>query len=214
MSLFLDSFATGIVYGVVHAAAGIVKSASTTSTIDCSAYPHAFDTKDRTHIHRPPNQNLADCSSQPCPHASANSISTEESLSDKTLIIPITATTPSPVTLPPAMSTPTPVDANRLMTQLIEQVAQLTANLQKATAKSSMNKLELFKGTSSAEARRFVAQFQSWALEQSDLTGNEPKLIKAALGFFSGNAADWATPYLLQFSENKQPFNGRWEDFV
>ncbi|KAJ3732497.1 hypothetical protein DFJ43DRAFT_1154545 [Lentinula guzmanii] len=59
------------------------------------------------------------------------------------------------------MSNPTPVDANQLMTQLIEQVAQLTANLQKATARSSMNKPELFKGTNSAEAHCFIAQIQS-----------------------------------------------------
>ncbi|KAJ3991730.1 hypothetical protein F5050DRAFT_1812213 [Lentinula boryana] len=111
---------------------------------------------------------------------SANSISTEESFTDGTLIIPITATTPIPITPSLTMSNPTPVDANQLMTQLIEQVAQLTANLQKATARSSMNKPELFKGTSSAEARCFIAQIQSWAMEQTDLNNKEEKLIKAA----------------------------------
>ncbi|KAJ4475512.1 hypothetical protein J3R30DRAFT_3500024 [Lentinula aciculospora] len=98
------------------------------------------------------------------------------------------------------MSTPE-VNTNQLMAQLIEQVAQLTANLHKASAKSSMNKPELFKGSSSAEARRFIAQYQSWAMEQPDLSNNEGKLIKAALGFFSGKAADWATPYLLDVTK-------------
>ncbi|KAJ4467084.1 hypothetical protein J3R30DRAFT_3580744 [Lentinula aciculospora] len=58
--------------------------------------------------------------------------------------------------------------------------------------------------------------------EQPDLNDNEGKLIKAALRFFSGKAANWATPYLwggslhdnlLEFSHHQELFNGRWEDF-
>ncbi|KAJ4474954.1 hypothetical protein J3R30DRAFT_3776711 [Lentinula aciculospora] len=166
-------------------------SASTTSTdttapspptqaIDCSTYLHTFDTKDQTHIHSKNSNSWANCSSQPCPNIIANSISKEENLSDSTVITLILTPTP------PAMSNPE-INTNQLLAQLIKQVTQLTANFHKASAKSSMNKPELFKGSSSAEACHFIAQYQSWAMEQPDLNNNEGKLIKAALGFFSGN---------------------------
>ncbi|KAJ4482172.1 hypothetical protein J3R30DRAFT_3699529 [Lentinula aciculospora] len=172
---------SGVNKGVAAMEGGELGSASTTSTdtsapslpaqaIDCSAYPHAFDTKDQTHIHRSKSSSWADCSSQPCPNAAANSISEEENLSDGTVITPILIPTP---TAPPSIMSTSEVNTNQLMAQLIEQVTQLTANLHRAAAKSSMNKPELFKGSSSAEARRFIAQYQSWAVEQPDLKDNE-----------------------------------------
>ena len=103
------------------------------------------------------------------------------------------------------------------MQNLIQQVAALTTSLQtniSVTTKSSMVKPDPFKGQSSAEARRFIAHFESWASEQSDLKGDEAKAIKAALGFLSGGAADWATPYLSAFNAKQVPFNGKWVDFL
>ena len=35
-----------------------------------------------------------------------------------------------------------------------------------------------------------------------------------ALGFFSGTAGDWATPYLDSFNRGTNPFNGAWNSFV
>ncbi|GAW03132.1 gag protein [Lentinula edodes] len=71
---------------------------------------------------------------------------------------------------------------------------------ERSSSKSSMNKPEVFKGKDSAEARRFMAQFQNWASEQPDLTKSQAKLIKSALGFFTESAGDWATPHLLHFN--------------
>jgi hypothetical protein len=103
----------------------------------------------------------------------------------------------------------------QLVHSLAQQVANLTASLQsKNSAKTSMTKPEVFKGQDSTEARRFLAHFISWAWEQPDLNGNEPRCIKAALGLFSGTAANWATPYIIAFNANNIPFNGKWDDFV
>ena len=104
------------------------------------------------------------------------------------------------------------------MHALTKQVADLTAALQAnspaSTVKSSMNKLDPFEGQSSAEARRFLAQFISWAAEQPDLKNHEQKTIKAALGFLTKKAANWATAYLTDFNEGRVPFNGLWTEFV
>ncbi|GAW10591.1 gag protein [Lentinula edodes] len=77
-----------------------------------------------------------------------------------------------------------------------------------------MNKPEVFKRKDSAEARRFLAQFQNWASEQPDLTKSQAKLIKSALGFFTESAGDWATPHLLHFSAENPPFGGNWDTFL
>jgi hypothetical protein len=110
----------------------------------------------------------------------------------------------------------------QLVHALAQQVANLTAAIQAnppaatapAAPKSSMNKPDLFKGQSSTEARRFLAQFVAWASEQPDLKNQQLKWIKAALGYISGKAADWATPYLTQLNDGKAPFNGEWGVFV
>ena len=112
------------------------------------------------------------------------------------------------------MSTP-PATTEQLVHALVQQVATLTASLQNnASSCSSMNKPDPFKGQSSIEAQRFLAHFSSWAMEQPDLKNNEAKCIKAALGFFSGTAGDWATPYLDSFNRGTNPFNGTWNNFV
>ena len=51
-------------------------------------------------------------------------------------------------------------------------------------------------------------------MEQPDLKNNEAKSIKAALGFFSRTAGDWATPYLDSFNRGTNPFGGAWNNFV
>ncbi|KAF5344648.1 hypothetical protein D9757_015037 [Collybiopsis confluens] len=98
---------------------------------------------------------------------------------------------------------------------LAEQVANLTAAVSgRAAAKSSMNKPDLFKGQSSTEARRFLAQFLAWASEQPDLKNDQGKTIKSALGFLTDKAADWATPYLNEYNSGRVPFGGLWQSFV
>ncbi|KAF5351407.1 hypothetical protein D9757_014519 [Collybiopsis confluens] len=77
-----------------------------------------------------------------------------------------------------------------------------------------MNKPDLFKGQSSTEARRFLAQFLAWASEQPDLKNNHGKTIKSALGFLTDKAADWATPYLNEYNNGRVPFAGLWPNFV
>ncbi|KIK50232.1 hypothetical protein GYMLUDRAFT_51336, partial [Collybiopsis luxurians FD-317 M1] len=147
-----------------------------------------------------------------------------------TLTAPPASTTvtacPSPASLPapPLLtSSPSPIPSmsqqslDQLMHSLIQQVAALITSLQiniTVTTKSSMVKPDPFKGQSSAEACRFIAHFESWASEQSDLKGNEAKAIKAALGFLSGRAADWATPYLSAFNAKQILFNGKWVEFL
>jgi hypothetical protein len=115
-----------------------------------------------------------------------------------------------------------PLTTEELVHALAQQVANLTAAIQAnppvAAAphapKSSMNKPDLFKGQSSTEARRFIAQFVAWASEQPDLKNQVLKWIKAALGFISGKAADWATPYLVDINEGRVPFGSDWGVFV
>ena len=112
------------------------------------------------------------------------------------------------------MSTP-PATTEQLVHILAQQVAALTASLQNnASSHSSMNKPDPFKGQSSIEARQFLAHFTSWAMEQPDLKNNKAKSIKAALGFFSGTAGDWATPYLDSFNQGTNPFGGAWNNFI
>lgn len=111
-----------------------------------------------------------------------------------------------------------PMTTEQLVHALAQQVASLTAALQarppSTATKSSLNKPDLFEGQNSAEARRFLAQFISWAAEQPDLKNEEQKTIKAALGFLTKKAANWATTYLTDFNEGRVPFNGQWADFV
>ncbi|KIK54295.1 hypothetical protein GYMLUDRAFT_48851 [Collybiopsis luxurians FD-317 M1] len=124
---------------------------------------------------------------------------------------PLPTSSPSPI---PSMSQQS---LDQLMHSLIQQIATLTTSLQTnitITTKSSMVKPDPFKGQSSAEAHCFIAHFESWASEQSDLKGDEAKAIKAALGFLSGGAADWATPYLSAFNAKQVPFNGKWVEFL
>ena len=112
------------------------------------------------------------------------------------------------------MSTP-PATTEQLVHALIQQVAALTASLQNSSpSHSSMNKPDPFKGQSSIEAQQFLAHFTSWATEQPDLKNDEARCIKVALGFFSGTAGDWATPYLDSFNRGTNPFNGAWNSFV
>ena len=82
------------------------------------------------------------------------------------------------------------------------------------TIKSSLNKPDLFEGQNSVEARRFLAQFIAWSSEQSDLKNDTEKTIKAALGFMTKKAANWATAYLTEFNAGNVPFNGDWDEFV
>ncbi|KAF5390510.1 hypothetical protein D9757_005205 [Collybiopsis confluens] len=110
---------------------------------------------------------------------------------------------------------PPPMTTEQIIHALAEQVANLTAAVSgRAAAKSSMNKPDLFKGQSSTEARRFLAQFLAWASEQPDLKNNHGKTIKSALGFLTDNAADWATPYLNEYNNGRVPFAGLWPNFV
>ncbi|KIK53492.1 hypothetical protein GYMLUDRAFT_49281, partial [Collybiopsis luxurians FD-317 M1] len=220
--------------------------------IDCSSYPHAFDTKAQSHIHQLPD-GWNDCDQQPCLHALENSITEATQLRDGTPAVPIARSITAPRTLtappvplaltaPPALTTvtahplpasspapplptssPSPIPSmsqqslDQLMHSLIQQVAALTNSLQTnitITTKSSMVKPDPFKGQSSAEARCFIAHFESWASEQSDLKNDDAKAIKAALGFLSGGAADWATPYLSAFNAKQVLFNGKWVEFL
>ncbi|KAF5363013.1 hypothetical protein D9757_013368 [Collybiopsis confluens] len=110
---------------------------------------------------------------------------------------------------------PPPMTTEQIIHALAEQVANLTAAVSgRAAAKSSMNKPDLFKGQSSTEARRFLAQFLAWASEQPDLKNNHSKTIKSALGFLTDKAADWATPYLNEYNNGRVPFAGLWPNFV
>ncbi|KAF5367205.1 hypothetical protein D9757_012230 [Collybiopsis confluens] len=110
---------------------------------------------------------------------------------------------------------PPPMTTEQIIHALAEQVANLTAAVSgRAAAKSSMNKPDLFKGQSSTEARRFLAQFLAWASEQPDLKNNHGKTIKSALGFLTDKAADWATPYLNEYNNGRVPFSGHWPNFV
>ncbi|KIK66496.1 hypothetical protein GYMLUDRAFT_239435 [Collybiopsis luxurians FD-317 M1] len=192
--------------------------------IDCSSYLHSFDTKARSHIHKLPDATQLRDSTPAIPIT-------------RSVTVPCTLTAP-PVSLaltaPPASTTvtarpspaPSPPPPNpsmsqqsldQLMHSLIQQVAALTTSLQSnisVTTKSSMVKPDPFKGQSSAEARRFIAHFESWASEQSDLKGDEAKAIKAALGFLSGGAVDWATPYLSAFNAKQVLFNRKWVEFL
>ncbi|KIK60371.1 hypothetical protein GYMLUDRAFT_43670, partial [Collybiopsis luxurians FD-317 M1] len=133
---------------------------------------------------------------------------------------PLPASSPAP---PLLTSSPSPIPSmsqqnlDQLMHSLIQQVAALTNSLQTnitVTTKSSMVKPDPFKGQSSAEAHRFIAHFESWASEQADLKNDDAKAIKAALGFLSGGAVDWATPYLSAFNAKQVPFNGKWVEFL
>ena len=117
----------------------------------------------------------------------------------------------------------TPLTTEQLVHALAQQVANLTAVLQAhpvtaatvtAPPKSSLNKPDPFEGQNSAEARRFLAQFITWAGEQPDLKGEEQRTIKAALGFLTKKAANWATAYLTDFNEGRVPFNGKWSEFL
>ncbi|KAF5339713.1 hypothetical protein D9757_015455 [Collybiopsis confluens] len=179
----------------------------------------------------------------PCPNASANQTVPEVIQLEGFQILPIAADLPPPAQPTPIPSPtkpdnplfsdepidldnmpvqpgsssapPPPMTTEQIIHALAEQVANLTAAVSgRAAAKSSMNKPDLFKGQSSTEARRFLAQFLAWASEQPDLKNNHGKTIKSALGFLTDKAADWATPYLNEYNNGRVPFAGLWPNFV
>ena len=51
-------------------------------------------------------------------------------------------------------------------------------------------------------------------MEQPDLTSSKVKMIKIVLGFLTGTAGSWATPYLQQLNIGQNVFNGRWAEFA
>ncbi|KIK61016.1 hypothetical protein GYMLUDRAFT_243707 [Collybiopsis luxurians FD-317 M1] len=212
--------------------------------IGCSSYLHAFDIKAQSHIHKlPDGWNNCDQQPCPHAFKNSITQATQLRDGTPAVPITRSVTAPCTLTAPPvplaltappasttvtacpspALSPPSPSPSmsqqslDQLMQSLIQQVAALTTSLQSnisITTKSSMVKPDPFKGQSSAEACRFMAHFESWASEQSDLKGNKAKAIKAALGFLSGGAADWATSYLSAFNAKQVLFNGKWVEFL
>ncbi|KAF5388563.1 hypothetical protein D9757_004590 [Collybiopsis confluens] len=217
---------------------------TSTPEFDCSNCPHGFDSRDQALAHfRETENSWFDCDHQPCPNASANQTVPEVIQLEGFQILPIAADLPPPAQPTPIPSPtkpdnplfsdepidldnmpaqpgsssapPPPMTTEQIIHALAEQVANLTAAVSgRAAAKSSMNKPDLFKGQSSTEARRFLAQFLAWASEQPDLKNNHGKTIKSALGFLTDKAADWATPYLNEYNNGRVPFAGLWPNFV
>ncbi|KAF5346550.1 hypothetical protein D9757_014188 [Collybiopsis confluens] len=216
------------------------QTAAITSTpeFDCSECLHGFDSRDHALVHfRETENRWIDCSRQPCPNASTDRTAPEVLRLGNFRVFPIGVdkpppSQPKPTPAPTKLDDPLftykpidldepipldkPIDLDDMPAQPgIEQVANLTAAVSgRAAAKSSMNKPDLFKGQSSTEARRFLAQFLAWASEQPDLKNNHSKTIKSALGFLTDKAADWATPYLNEYNNGRVPFAGLWPNFV
>ncbi|KIK58487.1 hypothetical protein GYMLUDRAFT_45328 [Collybiopsis luxurians FD-317 M1] len=191
--------------------------------VDCSSYLHAFDTQARSHIHQLPDS-WNDCDQQPCPHTLENSITEATQLRDGTPAVPIARSITAPHTLtappvplaltaPPASTTVTacPSPASSPAPPLLTSSPSPIPSMSQQSLDQLMHSLIQ---QSSAEARRFIAHFESWASEQADLKNDDARAIKAALGFLSGGAADWATPYLSAFNAKQVPFNGKWVEFL
>lgn len=102
------------------------------------------------------------------------------------------------------------------VTALITALTALTAAQQSNNNNSgsaSFSKPEAFKGTSSADARRFLAHFESWAAEKADLQSDEPKKIKAALHLCTGGEAGiWSAPKLTLINAGTPPWT-TWSAF-
>ncbi|KAF5382376.1 hypothetical protein D9757_009802 [Collybiopsis confluens] len=206
--------------------------------------PTVLNSRDQALAHfRGTENSWFDCDHQPFPNASANQTVPEVIQLEGFQILPIAADLPPPAQPTPIPSPtkpdnplfsdepidldnmpaqpgsssapPPPMTTEQIIHALAEQVANLTATVSgRAAAKSSMNKPDLFKGQSSTEARRFLAQFLAWASEQPDLKNNHGKTIKSALGFLTDKEADWATPYLNKYNNGRVPFTGLWPNFV
>lgn len=91
------------------------------------------------------------------------------------------------------------------------------SNAQTTSSSSSFTKPESYKGKSADDARRFLAQFKSWASEKAELQNDEIKRIKAALQLCADDAGVWATRFLDRLNNpvsanNPAPFSG-WNDF-
>ena len=192
---------------------------------NCRPLTHGFDTSDSTFAHiRISSEGVENwfiCDSQPCPNASElNSILRPIEIfgGQGHFYLPLDheSVPKRQPSAPPAMTTP--MTTEQLVHALATQVRALTTALQGTPTttppKSSMNKPDLFEGQNSTEARRFLAQFMAWASEQPDLKNDEQKSIKAALGYLTKKAANWAVPYLSEFNMGGVPFNGKWDEFV
>jgi hypothetical protein len=116
------------------------------------------------------------------------------------------------------MANQQPVDLTNLVTQLTTLITLMGNNTQAINQNqntTSFSKPEPFKGKSSADARRFLAHFDSWAAERNDLTGanNVNKRIKAALQLCSEDAGQWASTHLDSITRGTNPF-ADWDAFL
>lgn len=106
-------------------------------------------------------------------------------------------------------------DIQQLVASLASLVTALgtTSGQAAPSSTSSFTKPEAFKGSSTTEARNFLAGFESWASERTDLRGDVQKKIKAALQLCSSIGATWAASYLAKINSGETPFL-TWADFV
>lgn len=157
-------------------------------------------------------------------------------------VSPIRAPSPEALPTPPAptMSQETinaliagQTQMQQALTALTQAVTTLTTtvnNRQQGTPERTLDKALQkpmpFKGNSSADARRFLAAFSTYAMTTGSLLNNatadgayapdDRKWIVSALTFLQDEAAIWATPYLETVAEAevaKRPFQDSWATF-
>lgn len=105
--------------------------------------------------------------------------------------------------------------SNEAVTQLLSQVVAQRAA---AASKSIIARPESFDGKKGpSDARRYVQYFLLWATNQNM---DEETLTRAFISGLTGDAAQWAAPYLIEIEKHQQdptqhafPFGGSFTDF-
>lgn len=157
---------------------------------------------------------------------------------------------PSPIPAPTSEEAPTPTMSAEVIqalvtgqTQMQQAIAALTTAVTTLTTTvnngnqirndnaerqldKAIQKPTPFKGTSSADARRFLAAFAAYAFSTGPLLNergddgrfhrHDQKWIFSALSFLQDDAAIWATPYMERISgatPEERPFNDNYELF-
>lgn len=226
-----------------------------TLDLDCHNKQHGYDQIDGTDCFYDSESDIwNDCNGFPCPNR-LFSITAPQSLGSEapprfhpTTLDQIRGLIPESIPLPVTRA-PTPsldmsqetinaliagqTQMQQALTALTQAVTTLTTTVnnrqQEApgrTLDKALQKPTPFKGSSSADARRFLAAFSTYAMTTGNLLNNpqadgtytpdERKWIVSALTFLQDEAAIWATPYLEKVAEANvanRPFQDSWATF-
>lgn len=212
-----------------------VHTVNTSTNLDCDGQSHAFDIdKEEDNYWSEEAQDWYNCPKTPCPNRYTYG---PEDLYDASWVTPHPDQVPPPASTP-VMSAPQPPPTPQQqppdpiqmliasMNQLQQAMTQVVTNQHQHTPelKNTVQTPAPFKGTSSADARRFLAAFTLYAMSAGramnsvDAVGRyvarHDAWIRTALSFLQDEVALWATPYMEQVALGQSPFGNNWGTFT